>query len=226
MFYTMDISLASITENAPYIFYELRWNGTICCPYCGGTHIYNPNPGQLHICADCHERFSDTSGTIFHSTKLSLSKWLYAIYLFLTSTRGISSYALGRYIQVSQSTAWTMLMKLRSCLARDIQFSCTDQVAIDEVYIGDRMNFFDKFTEVEEVFMHSSKQECVISKESFDKIIAKTTKNYSSAIYDGKLETKNAKYLLEKKVLSSLEKKRLNIYLKQLHIEKMQLVIQ
>lgn len=145
MFYTMDISLASITENAPYIFYELRWNGTICCPYCGGTHIYNPNPGQLHICADCHERFSDTSGTIFHSTKLSLSKWLYAIYLFLTSTRGISSYALGRYIQVSQSTAWTMLMKLRSCLARDIQFSCTDQVAIDEVYIGANWHYKPAF---------------------------------------------------------------------------------
>ena len=31
------------------------------------------------------------------------------------------------------------------------------------------MNFFNKFTEVEEVFVHSSKQECVISKESFDR---------------------------------------------------------
>ena len=33
------------------------------------------------------------------------------------------------------------------------------------------------------------------AKESFDKIISKTVKEYSSGIYDGKLESKNYKYL-------------------------------
>lgn len=135
------ITLDSISKNPIQIFYQLRWNGQICCPECGSTHIYNPDPSKLHICADCNTRFSDTSGTIFHSTKLPLSKWLYAIYLFLTSTRGISSYALARYIQVSQATAWTMLMRLRSCLKRDIKFDTTDHVAIDEVYIGANWRF-------------------------------------------------------------------------------------
>lgn len=141
----MEISLQSISENSIHIFYELRWNNCICCPECGSVHIYNPEPDRLHICADCQTRFSDTSGTIFHSTKLSMSKWLYAIYLFLTSTRGISSYALSRYIQVSQSTAWTMLMKLRSCLTRDIRFNSTDQVAIDEVYLGANWHYKPSF---------------------------------------------------------------------------------
>jgi transposase-like protein len=144
----LNITLDSISKNSLQIFHQLRWNGTICCPECGSTHIYNPNPDQLHICADCRTRFSDTSGTIFHSTKLPLSKWLYAIYLFLTSTRGISSYALARYIQVSQTTAWSMLMRLRTCLHQDIKFDATDQVAIDEVYIGANWKYkpaFKKF---------------------------------------------------------------------------------
>lgn len=144
----MNITLDTISKNPLQIFHQLRWNGTICCPECGSTHIYNPNPDQLHICADCRTRFSDTSGTIFHSTKLPLSKWLYAIYLFLTSTRGISSYALARYIQVSQTTAWSMLMRLRTCLHQDIKFDATDQVAIDEVFIGSNWKYkpaFKKF---------------------------------------------------------------------------------
>lgn len=70
-----------------------------------------------------------------------MSKWLFAIYLFLTSSRGISSYALARYIQVTQSTAWTMLMKLRACLGRDIKFDSDDQVAIDEVYLGAQWSY-------------------------------------------------------------------------------------
>lgn len=132
----MNITLETISQNPIQIFHSLRWNGQICCPDCGSVHVYNPEAGQLHICADCHNRFSDTSGTIFHSTKLPLSKWLYAIYLFLTSSRGISSYALARYIKVSQTTAWSMLMKIRGCLHRDIKFDTNDVVAIDEVYLG------------------------------------------------------------------------------------------
>lgn len=137
----MEVTLQSIAENATEIFYQLRWNGEICCPVCGSVHIYNPECGKLHICADCKNRFSDTSGTIFHSTKLSMTKWLYAIYLFLTSSRGISSHSLARYIQVTQSTAWCMLMKMRMCLGRDIRFDSEDQVAIDEVYIGAQWSY-------------------------------------------------------------------------------------
>lgn len=132
----MKLTLEDISKNSEQIFYNLRWNGEIACPVCGSVHVYNKEAGKLHICADCQTRFSDTSGTIFHSTKLSLSKWLYAIYLFLTSTRGISSYSLARYIHVSQSTAWTMLMRIRTCLGQDIKFDSTDVVAIDEMYLG------------------------------------------------------------------------------------------
>lgn len=130
----MKINLVNIANNSQEIFYKLRWNGCICCPNCGSVHIYNPEVGQLHICADCHSHFSDTSGTIFHCTKLPLSKWLYAIYLFVQSSRGISSYALARMIEVSQPTAWKMLMKIRQVL--DTDFDMSDDIIMDEVFIG------------------------------------------------------------------------------------------
>lgn len=153
----MEITLQSISENSQAIFYELRWNGTICCPECGSVQVYNPEPGKLHICKDCHTRFSDTSGTMFHSTKLSLSKWLYCIYLFLSSSRGVSSYSIARNIGVSQKTAWSMLMKLRGGLHRDIKFSSEEQVAIDEVYLGANWKYkpaFKKYKEAGEPPKH------------------------------------------------------------------------
>lgn len=130
----MKLNLATIARNSTQIFYRLRWSSGIACPDCGSMHIYNPEPGKLHICADCGYRFSDTSNTIFHSTKLPLSVWLYAIYFFAETTRGISSYALARLIGVSQPTAWSMLNKIRSSIKHEI--SIPEGAMLDEVYIG------------------------------------------------------------------------------------------
>lgn len=130
----MKVNLKTIATNSKEIFYRLRWNGTVACPECGSVHIYNPQMGRLHICADCGNRFSDTSGTIFHSTKLDLSQWLYAIYLFLETTRGVSTYALSRLVGVSQTTAWNMLMKIRKSINHDIKVD--DSVILDEVFLG------------------------------------------------------------------------------------------
>lgn len=130
----MKINLDSISRNAHHIFYRLRWNGCIACPVCGSIHIYNPEANRQHICADCKHRFTDTSNTIFHSTKLPLSKWLYAIYFFVETTRGLSSYALSRLIGVSQTTAWSMLTKIRTAIKHDIHLP--DGAILDEVFLG------------------------------------------------------------------------------------------
>lgn len=130
----MKLDLIHITTHSEEIFYRLRWGECIHCPECGSVHIYNPEAGQLHICADCDHRFSDTSGTAFHSTKLPLAKWLIAIYMFCTQSKGISSYNLARMISVSQPTAWRMLTILRLNIQHDLQL--TDVTLLDELYLG------------------------------------------------------------------------------------------
>ena len=130
----MGLGLLYITSHSKEIFHRLRWGEIIACPRCGSVHIYNPDSGQLHICADCDNRFSDTSGTIFHSTKLPLVKWLMATYMFCSQSKGISSYNLARLISVSQPTAWRILTLLRLSIRHDLD--PTSIAIIDEVYLG------------------------------------------------------------------------------------------
>lgn len=130
----LKINFFTLTEQSTEIFHRLRWGEQVYCPECGSIHVYHPGPGQLHICADCDYRFSDTSKTIFHSTKLPLKKWLIAIYLFCTQSKGISSYNLARLINVSQPTAYRMLMLLRTSIQHDL--ATTDTAIVDEIYLG------------------------------------------------------------------------------------------
>lgn len=150
----MEITLQSICTHSLEIFHRLRWGRSgVCCPRCGSIHIYNPEPGKTHICADCEYNFSDTSGTIFHSTKLPLSKWLYCIYLFCSSSRGISSYNLARSINVSQPTAWRMLMLIRSHLNQDLSLT-SDEIIMDEIWVGadwKKMPFKNKLKKAKEL---------------------------------------------------------------------------
>lgn len=122
--------LSDIRRNPTGLFKQLRWHGVVACPHCGSTHIYK---GRYYVCAECKHHFTDTSNTIFHSTKIPLVKWMEALYYLLKSSRGISSYNLSRYIGVTQPTAWSMLTRLRSLLPQDLP---KGEVCIDEVYIG------------------------------------------------------------------------------------------
>lgn len=148
----LKINFFTLTQNSQEIFHRLRWGDQIYCPECGSIHIYNPEAGRQHICADCDYRFSDTSRTIFHSTKLPLTKWLMAIYLFCTQSKGISSYNLARLISVSQNTSYRMLMLLRESIHHDL--ATTDTAIIDEVYLGadwKKKPAKDKYKRVEEL---------------------------------------------------------------------------
>ena len=125
--------LQVIRDNPTGLFKRLRgWQNGPICPVCGCRHCYEGADGTF-ICKACNKHFTLTSGTIFHSTKIPLVKWLEALYYLLKSSRGISSYNLARYIGVTQPTAWRMLMRLRAILPQDLP---QGEVCIDEVYIG------------------------------------------------------------------------------------------
>ena len=127
-----QFTLKQLVNNSNKIFHKMRWSNGIYCPKCGSTKIYTRN-GQHH-CSDCYNVFTDTSGTIFHSTKLSTDKILTAIYFFVSNTRGISSYQLARHISVTQKTAWILLTKMRQSIKRDLRFS--GDIILDELYLG------------------------------------------------------------------------------------------
>ena len=62
---------------------EARWSGAPACPACGIERLSDRRARSdggwsLWRCVDCRKRFSVTSGTALHSTKLSPSDWVAA----------------------------------------------------------------------------------------------------------------------------------------------------
>lgn len=91
------------TEEDCRVYLEnMRWNGKPICPHCGSIsehHYKLTKDGKfegLYKCKDCRCRFTVRQGTMFEGSNLPLKKWFYAIYLFLSHKRGISSCQLAR----------------------------------------------------------------------------------------------------------------------------------
>ena len=70
-----------------------------------------------------------------HKSHIPLRKWVFAIYLHLTSLKGVSSMKLHRDIGVSQPAAWFMLQRIRKAWGSD-DSPFVGPVEIDETYFG------------------------------------------------------------------------------------------
>ena len=86
-------------------------------------------------CTDCRSYFSVKTGTLMEESKLPLRKWVFAIYLELTSLKGVSSLKLHRDIGVHQETAWFLLHRIRAAFCSDDQ---EPPVEFDETFVGGR----------------------------------------------------------------------------------------
>lgn len=102
-------------ESAVQWFEQTYWPDERCCGHCGSTRTREvPNRKPMpYWCSDCRRYFSVRTGTVLQSSRLPLRKWVVAIYLELTSLKGVSSMKLHRDIGVSQPTAWYMLHRIR-----------------------------------------------------------------------------------------------------------------
>ena len=114
---------------------EQVWEDGVKCRKCGSDKT-SPRPHRHgHRCKSCGKDFTVRHGTIFENSRLSLVKWLYAIYLVQTSRKSISSLQLSKELDVTQKTAWFLLHRIReACKQGD--WKLTNIVEIDETYIG------------------------------------------------------------------------------------------
>ena len=88
-------------------------------------------------CRDCRKYFSVRTGTAIEASNLSMRKWAYAIYLWLTSLKGVSAMKLQRDLRVSYPTAWFVAHRLReSFVSQAALFS--GPVEVDEMYMGEK----------------------------------------------------------------------------------------
>jgi transposase-like protein len=91
--------------------------------------------GGFYRCHACKLDFTVRTGTIFERSHVPLNKWLYAMYLLVTSRKGISSLQLAKEIGITQKSAWFVLQRLREACGKDLTM-LKGIVEVDEVYLG------------------------------------------------------------------------------------------
>ena len=118
-------------------FIERRWKDGIRCPHCNSVHISeraSRKPMPFH-CRTCRQYFSVRTGTVLQASKIPLSKWAIAFYLYSTNLKGVSSMKLHRDLGITQKSAWHMAHRIREAWNVSAD-KFTGPVEVDETYIG------------------------------------------------------------------------------------------
>ena len=118
-------------------FVEKRWPDGPHCPACGSVNVQT---GASHAMPfrcrerECRKRFSVKIGTVMEGSNLGHQTWAVAIYLHLTSLKGVSSMKLHNDLKISRKAAWHLAHRLREAFGGGGMFS--GPVEADETYVG------------------------------------------------------------------------------------------
>jgi hypothetical protein len=64
-----------------------------------------------------------------HKSKTPLRKWLYAMYLVVTSRKDLSSLQLSKELGITQKSAWFLLQRIREACSDDSGTKLTGTIA-------------------------------------------------------------------------------------------------
>lgn len=118
-------------------FESVIWKGKPVSPFDPTSRVYKCANNQYR-CKNTGKYFNIRTKTIFENSKLSLGKWLFAMALFSSHKKGVSSYQLAKYINITQKSAWFVLHRLRLVFKRpgSGMILLGNNVEIDETFIG------------------------------------------------------------------------------------------
>ena len=136
----MELAEMFPDEDSAREWFELRiWSQGRFCPRCKGTRTCEASHKDMpYWCTDCRKYFSIRTGTVMEASNISYRKWVFAIYLHLTSLKGISSMKLHRDIGITQKNAWHLLQRIRKAFDNRDDDLFGGPVEVDETYMGGR----------------------------------------------------------------------------------------
>ena len=138
------------TEAAFAKLESILWADGSVCPHCGTVdHAYKITASTekrvrygLWKCGskECRKQFTVTVGTIFEGSKVPLYKWFQAVFLMVSSKKGISANQMARTLEVTVKTAWLMGHRIREAMREggplDQMGGAGEIVEVDETFIG------------------------------------------------------------------------------------------
>lgn len=115
---------------------RLRWPQGFRCPRCDYAHAWRLKRG-LFQCRGCDAMVSVTAGTVFHQSHLPLRVWFRAMWWVTNQKSGITALGLQQALGLgSYRTAWSCLQKLRRAMVRPGRERLTEEVEVDEIFVG------------------------------------------------------------------------------------------
>lgn len=117
------------------------WGDAPYCPHCGSLNVQSgakrkTMPDRCRE-KECAKRFSVKTGTVTQASNLGYQTWAIAIYLMLTSLKGVSSMKLRRDLGITQKSAWHLAHRLRKAFETNlIGGAMMGPVEVDETYFG------------------------------------------------------------------------------------------
>ena len=109
-------------EMARELLERVRWPDGPICPHCvvvGGHYRVSPRKGSrspvrqgVWKCRDCRKQFTVTVGTVFHGSKIPLSKWVTAIYLMGDSAKPVNANQLHRRLGLTYKSARLLVQRI------------------------------------------------------------------------------------------------------------------
>ena len=135
---------------------KARWNGFVIYPHCSCDSIKRYGRYKIcfqkYFCHRCSCMFNDKTGTVFHYSHTSLSKWFCHIWLFcISSLAGTSIRQISKNLEMQYRTSYRMTCKIMHKLF-DSQKALTinGNCEADELYVHAGMKgkrYHDKIIE-------------------------------------------------------------------------------
>ena len=128
-------------------FESVIWRNGRFCPHCHSEKSYRITSSNVRAglfeCGQCKRQFTVTTKTPMHSTKLPLLKWILVIYYMVHSSKGISSVVLGKWVGISQKSAWKVSHAVREMMNPGSEFvpALSGIVELDEKYVGGKPHY-------------------------------------------------------------------------------------
>jgi hypothetical protein len=91
---------------------SLKWQNEYACIKCNHKEYFNGSTSYSRRCKKCRYEESVTAYTIFHNSKIEITKAFYMVYLISTSKKDITSEELSRKLSMRQKTCWSFKKKI------------------------------------------------------------------------------------------------------------------
>ena len=131
---------------------SVKWPGGVpVCPRCASKKATFLSTRLLWKCRDCKKQFSVKVGTIFEDSAIPLDKWLCAMWMMANCKNGVSSYEIGKALEVTQKSAWFMMHRIRYAVHTGSINKMSGTVEADETFIGGAARFMHKHKRLEKI---------------------------------------------------------------------------